>query len=200
MQSITCPVVNAALTVQSVRELVDYARANPGKLSYGSSGTSGAYYLSGEAFKNATDIDMQHIGYKGLGPAMNDLVSGQIGITFTSVTVGLPQARAGKARILAIVEGKRYSAMPDMPTIAETIAGYKGGTIWNGFFAPAATPAPAVARLNTEILKVLVSPELRAKLDATDVIGGTPEQFAAYVRAEVENFGRLVKLLNLKQG
>ena len=183
-----------------MKELIDYARANPGNLSYGSSGTSGAYYLSGAAFKEATGVDMQHIGYKGLGPAMNDLVSGTIGITFTSVTVGLPQARAGKARILAIIEGKRYAALPEVPTIAETLPGYRGGTIWNGFFAPAATPPAVVLRLNHEILKVLQSADLRAKLDATELIGGTPEQFAAYVRAEVENFGRLVKLLNLKQG
>jgi tripartite-type tricarboxylate transporter receptor subunit TctC len=198
VESVTCVAVNAALPVRSIKELIDYARRNPGKLSYGSTGATGAYTISGEAFKAMTGTDIVHVPYKGFGPAMTALVSGEVGVIFTSLTTAMPQASAAKIRILAIMEGRRYSAMPHTPTVAETVPGFKGATIWNGFMGPAGMAQPVVARLNAELLKALQAPETRSKLAATEVIGGTPQEFAAYVKAELESFGKLVKLLGLK--
>ena len=198
VESITCLVVNASLPVNSVKDLIDYAKRNPGKLNFSSTGASGAYTISAENFKALTGTEIQHITYKGLAPAMTALISGEVNLTFTSLTVAIPQAKAGKVKILGMLEGKRYSAMPNVPTVAETVPGYKGTAIWNGFMGPANMPAVIVNRLNAEILKALQLPDTRAKLDATELIGGTPQEFGAYVKAELESFGRMVKLLGLK--
>ena len=198
VESITCVAVSSALPIASIGELIDYAKRNPGKLSYGSTGATGAYTISAEAFKAVTGSDILHVPYKGFGPVMTALVSGEIGVTFTSITTAMPQAKAGKVRILGVMEGRRYSAMPDIPTVGETVRGFRGVTIWNGFMGPAGMPAPVVSRLNAELLKALQAPDTRAKLDATEVIGGTPQEFSAYVKAELDNFARLVKLLGLK--
>jgi len=197
-ESVTCLVVSAALPVNSVKELIDYAKRNPGKLSYGSSGANGAYYMSGEAFKAATGTDIVHVPYKGLGPAMTGVVRGEIGVAFTAATVAIPQVRAGKVKMLAVLEGKRYSKLPDIPAAVEAVPGFRAAAIWNGFFGPASVPAPIVTRLNQELLKALHSPELIAKLDALEIIGGTPEEFAAYVKGQVEAFGRIVKLVGMQ--
>jgi tripartite-type tricarboxylate transporter receptor subunit TctC len=197
VESVTCIAVNAALPIHTVADLVDYAKKNPGKFTYGSSGAGGAYHISGESFKAVTGTDLVHVPYKGLAPAMTAVMSGQISGAITSVTVVTPQVRAGKARIVAIIENKRYSKLPDVPTVRETIPEFRGSTIWNGFFAPAGTPAPIVSRLNAEMVKAVSSPEVLSKLDSAEVIGGTPEQFAAYVNTQVEVFGRIVKLTGI---
>lgn len=198
LQSITCVAVNPLIGVNTLKELIDYARRNPGKLSYGSSGASGAYHLSGEVFKSVTGTDIVHIPYKGLAPAMTGLLAGEIAVAFTSLTVAVPQARAGKIRILAVMEGKRYPGLPEVPVVSESVPGFRAATIWNGFFGPAGLPQAVVARLNTEILKALNAPEVRSKLEAAEVIGGTPEQFGAYVKSEIENFGRIVKAVGIQ--
>jgi tripartite-type tricarboxylate transporter receptor subunit TctC len=198
VESVTCVAVNGALPFKSLKELIDYAKRNPGKLAYGSTGATGAYTISGEVFKAVAGIDILHIPYKGFGPAMTALVSGEVGVTFTSLTTAIPQVNSGKVRVLAIIEGKRYSGMPDVPTVAETVPGFKGVSIWNGFMGPAGMQQPVVARLNAELLKALQAPDTRAKLSATEVIGGTPQEFAAFVKGELDNFGKIVKLLGLK--
>jgi tripartite-type tricarboxylate transporter receptor subunit TctC len=197
VESVTCIAVNAAMPIHSVADLVDYAKKNPGRFTYGSSGAGGAYHISGESLKAVTQTDLVHVPYKGLAPAMTAVMSGQISGAITSVTVVTPQVRAGKARIIAIIENRRYSKLPDIPTVRESIPEFRGSTIWNGFFAPAGTPAPIVSRLNAEMVKAVASEDVLSKLDSAEVIGGTPEQFAAYVNSQVEVFGRIVKLTGI---
>ena len=198
VESITCVAVNASLPIRSIKDLIESAKRSPGSLSYGSTGATGAYTISGESFKASSGIDVLHVPYKGFGPAMTALVSGEVGLIFTSLTTAMPQVKAGKVRVLAVMEHRRYSAMPEVPTVAETVPGFRGVTIWNGFMGPAGMPAAVVARLNADLLAALQSTDVRSKLDATEVIGGTPQEFAAYVRNELENFGGIVRLLGLK--
>lgn len=197
VEAVTGIVVSASMPIHSVAELVEYAKKNPGKFTYGSSGAGGAYHISGEAFKAMAGIDLTHVPYKGLAPSMTAVVAGEISGAVMSITVAAPQARAGKARILAIIEERRYPKMPDIPTLRETIPEFRGSTIWNGFFAPAGTPPAIIARLNTEILKAVNAEDTLSKLDAAVVIGGAPEQFTAYVNTQIEVFGRIVKLLGI---
>jgi len=197
VEAVTGIVVNAAMPIHSIAELIDYARKNPGKFTYGSSGAGGAYHISGEAFKATAGVDLTHVPYKGLAPSMTAVVAGEISGAVMSITVAAPQARAGKTRILAIIEDRRYPKMPDIPALRETIPEFRGSTIWNGFFAPAGTPPAIIARLNSEIVKAVSAEDTLSKLDAAVVIGGTPEQFAAYVNAQIEVFGRVVKLLGI---
>ena len=197
VESITCIAVNAALPIHSVAELVDYGKKNPGKLTYGSSGAGGAYHMSGEALKAITATDIVHVPYKGLAPAMTGMIAGQISAVVTSVTVVLPQVAAGKARILGFLEERRYAKLPEIPLVRETIPAFRGSTIWNGFFAPAGTPPPVINRLNAEFVKALHSADIANKMDATQIIGGTPEQFGAYWKGQIELFGQLAKLLGI---
>jgi len=197
VESITCIVINASLPIHSVADWVDYAKKNPGKLTYGSSGAGGAYHMSGEALKAMTGTDIVHVPYKGLAPALTGMISGQISAVITSVTVALPQVNAGKARILAFLEERRYAKLPDIPLVRETIPAFRGSTIWNGFFAPAGTPPPVINRLNAEFVKALNSAEIANKMDATQIIGGTPEQFSSYWKGQIELFGQLAKLLGI---
>lgn len=197
VESITSIVVDASLPIRSVAELIDYAKKYPGKLTYGSSGAGGAYHMSGEALKAITGTDIVHVPYKGLAPALTGMISGQISAVITSVTVALPQVNAGKARILAFLEDRRYPKLPDIPLVKETVPGFRGSTIWNGFFAPVGTPPPVINRLNAEFVKALGSADIANKMDATQLIGGTPDQFAAYWRGQIELFGQMVKLLGI---
>jgi len=197
VESITCIVVNPSLPIHSVAELVDYAKKNPGKLTYGSSGAGGAYHMSGEALKAITGTDIVHVPYKGLAPALTGMISGQISAVITSVTVALPQVNAGKARILAFLEERRYPKLPEIPLVRETIPAFRGSTIWNGFFAPAGTPPPLINRLNAEFVKALNSADIANKMDATQIIGGSPEQFSAYWKGQIELFAQLARLLGI---
>ena len=197
VEAVTGIVVNASMPMNTIAELVEYAKKNPGKFTYGSSGAGGAYHISGEAFKATTGIDLTHVPYKGLAPSMTAVVAGEISGAVMSITVAAPQVRAGRARILAIIEDRRYPKMPDIPTLRESVPEFRGSTIWNGFFAPAGTPQAIIARLNTEIVKAVSAEDTLSKLDAAVVIGGTPEQFAAYVNTQIDVFGRIVKLLGI---
>ena len=196
--AVACIAVNTSISVDSIKELIDYAKRNPGKLTYGSSGTGGSYFLAGEAFKAITETNIVHVPYKGLSAAMTDVVGGQIASAFTSLTVALPQARAGKVKILAVVQNNRYAGLPDIPAINEFVPGYQAFTIWNGFFGRAGMPAFAVTRLNAEMLKAMNSPDVISKLDSAEFIGGTPEQFAAYIRGQMESYASVVKLLGIQ--
>ena len=197
VESITCIAVDASLPIRSVAELVDTAKKYPGKLTYGSSGAGGAYHMSGEALKAITGTDIVHVPYKGLAPALTGMISGQISAVITSVTVVLPQVTAGKARMLAFLEARRYAKLPDIPLVRETIPAFRGSTIWNGFFAPTGTPPPVINRLNAEFVKALNAADIAGKMDATQVIGGTPEQFSAYWKGQIELFGQLARLLGI---
>lgn len=192
--------VNPALPVKNVRELVAYAKANPGKLNFGSAGLGNSAHLSAELFKQVTGIDMMHVPYKGNALAMADLVSGQIQVLFDPVQTSLPQIRAGKVRPLAVTSKTRFTELPDLPTVAES--GYPNYefVVWYAFIAPAATPAPVVARLNSEINKVLRDPEVKARFAAlgANLTESTPGECANFVRSEYAQWGKLFTDLGIR--
>ena len=192
--------VNPGVKAESLRDLLALAKAQPGKLSFGSSGTGGAPQLAGELFKAQAGVDMLHVPYKGLGPALTDLLGGQIQIVFADVGLVTANLKAGKLRGLAITSAARSVVLPDLPTVAEAgVPGYAAGT-WYGVFAPAATPAPVIARLSDEIRKVLALPEVRNALLAQGVeaSGNTPEQYAAFLREEYNKWGKVIRDANIK--
>jgi tripartite-type tricarboxylate transporter receptor subunit TctC len=188
-------VVNAANPAKSVAELVAQAKAQPGKLNYGSNGNGTAQHLIGTQFENVTGTDIVHIPYKGSGPLVTDLLGNQVTMSFDTLTPVLPHIKAGKLRALAVTTAKRASALPDVPTLEE--AGVKGIAIgtWFGLLAPAATPKEIVARLNAEAVKVIQSPQFRKRMEeiGAEPVGDTSEQMAAQIRTETDKFARLVK-------
>jgi tripartite-type tricarboxylate transporter receptor subunit TctC len=189
-----------AFPPNSMKELVAYAKVNPGKLSYGSSGIGSPMHLAGELLREAAQIDIVHVPYKGAGPAITDLIGGQIPLAFVSLASVMGHVKSGKLRALAVVEAKRYKGMPEVPTIKETLPDYDMFTSWLGFFAPAGTPREIVSRLNREINRALADPELGAKLEAAALVrlNTTPEQFTAMVKKELELGARFAAMLGVK--
>ncbi len=188
-------VVSAANPAKTVAELVAQAKAQPGKLSFGSNGNGTAQHLIGTQFQNLTGTDIAHIPYKGSGPLVTDLIGGQITMSFDTITPVLPHIKAGKLRPLAVTTGTRAAALPEVPTLEE--AGVKGintGT-WFGVLAPVATPKDVVARLNAEMVKVIQSPDFKKRMDeiGAEPVGNSGEQMAAQIKAETEKFAKLVK-------
>ena len=188
-------VINPDVPAKTVAELIKLLKANPGKYTFASSGNGTSQHLSGELFKSMAGVEMQHIPYKGSPPALQDVVGGQVTMTFDNITTALPLAKAGKLRALAVTTAKRSAVAPDVPTLAESgLVGFEVGS-WQGVFAPAGTPPEIVKRLNTEIVKILNMPDVREKLLAlgAEPVGDTSEQFAAYVKTEVVKWSDVVK-------
>ncbi|MES2714138.1 MAG: tripartite tricarboxylate transporter substrate binding protein [Pseudomonadota bacterium] len=188
-------VVNASTPVKNLAELVALLKSQPGKYNYGSNGNGTAQHLIGTQFENMTGTEFSHIPYKGSGPLATDLLGGQITMSFDTVTPVLQHIKAGKLRALAVTTGKRSSALPEVPTLDE--AGLKGFDIgtWFGVLAPAATPRDIVARLNSEMVKVIQSAEFRKRMAeiGAEPIGNSSEQMAAQIKSETEKFAKLVK-------
>jgi len=191
--------VTLALPVNSVSQLVAYAKANPGKLSFGSAGLGGANHLAGEMFKTVAGIDMVHVPYKGNGPAIVDLIGGQIGLMLGSISSLYPHATAKKLRILAVASSKRSAAAPEIPTFAEGgVPGYRVNG-WNCLVAPRGTPRHVIKRLNAEIVAGFSQPEFVARLgkQSIDPAVGTPDQLAAYMKSEIARYRKLIKAIGL---
>lgn len=192
--------VNPSLPVTSVAQLVQYARANPGKLNFASAGIGTTPHMAGELLKARAGIDMAHVPYKGAGPAMADLAAGQVQVGFGSITGALPFIKDGRLRALATSGPRRSSALPDVPTIIE--AGYPGFEVdlWIGVFAPVNTPAAVVARLNSEIGTALKDPAVRAAFAKVGVEPriDSPEESARFVRSEYEKWAQVVTSANLR--
>lgn len=188
------------LPARNVAELVALAKAQPGKLSFASSGAGSSTHLSGELFKSMAGIDVLHIPYKGSGQALVDLIAGRVSMIFDNMPSVLPYIRGAKLRGLAVTGSKRSAAMPELPTIAETpgLAGYESLS-WSGIAVPAGTPRDIVMRLNREIGSVLAAADVRQKLTelGADPVGGSPEAFAAHVRTERDKWSRLVRERNI---
>jgi tripartite-type tricarboxylate transporter receptor subunit TctC len=199
-EPVTCLVVNAAVSANSVRELIDYAKRNPGKLSYGTPGIGSVYHLTGETFNAAAGVNLIHVPYKGPMQALNDLFGGRIEVSYTSLGTALPFQRAGKLKVLAILEGARYSGTPELATVGESVPGFEKPASWFALFGPAGLPQPLVARLHAEAVKALHAPDVRAKLDegAIAIVANTPEQFAAMLKRGREVYGAAAKAANLK--
>ena len=200
VDTVVAIVANASLSANSIAELVEYARRNPGKLNYASSGTGAAFHVAGELFKSITGIDMVHVPYKGLAPAMADLVGGRVSIAFTAITLAAPHVKSGKVKLLAIVGDKRYGPMPQVPALSEAVPGYRKPSVWTGFLGPAGMQRTVLMRLNGEIRKALQAPDVGAKLLAggLEPAGGTPEEYAALIKSDIEDYGKVVKAIGIK--
>ena len=184
-----------SLPVQSVKELIARAKANPDKINYGSAGSGSSSHLAVELFKSMAGVRMAHIPYKGTGPLITDMLAGQIGVTIASAVPLAPQVRSGgKLRGLAVTGPKRSAAFPGLPAIAETVSGYEVVN-WFGIFAPAGTPAEIVKRVNAELNAALSAPELVKRLNAqgADAVGGSAEGFARVVKADDAKWAKVVK-------
>ena len=188
-------VANPAVPFKSVAELIAYAKASPGKLSYGSAGVGSTVHLAGEFFKHAAGIDIVHVPYKGSGPATTDLVAGQVQLMFGPAVNTLPLAQAGKLNALAVTSAKRSALAPDLPTIAES--GIPGFDVvgWYGLAAPAATPPAAIARLNAAANAALKQPALieEFRLQGYEPVGGTPEEATAWIKTEVARWTAVIR-------
>jgi len=188
-------VVNPGLPAKTVKELLDLAKAAPDKYTYGSNGNGTGQHLIGAQFEAMGHVQMLHVPYKGSGPLTTDLLGGQVHMSFDTITPVLPHIKAGKLRALAVTTNKRSVALPDVPTLDEAgLKGFNMGT-WFGLLAPVATPADVVARLNTEIVKIVNSADFRKKMDEIGAvtIGDTPAQMAAQIKEDTERFAKLVK-------
>jgi tripartite-type tricarboxylate transporter receptor subunit TctC len=193
-------IVTPALPVKSVKELIAYGKANPGKLTYASAGAGGTIHLSAELFKSMTGITMEHIAYKSSPLAHIDMIGGQVHAMFDAMPTALPQVKAGRLRALAVTTARRSAQLPELPTVAEAgLPGYEASG-WFGYAAPARTPKQIVGKLNGEIVRILAIPDVREKLVAqgAEPVGDSPEEFARYIAAEAAKWGRLIKSLNLK--
>jgi tripartite-type tricarboxylate transporter receptor subunit TctC len=192
-------VVNTGLPAKTISEFVSLARAQPGKLNYGTAGAGTAHHLIGEMFKLQAGVDLVHVPYKGSGPAVTDLMGGQVQVMFDTVTSALPQVKAHKTRALAVTTVKRSSALPDIPTLSETVLpGFDVGT-WFGIVAPSGTPASIVERIHGEIDRMVRVPEVRRQLleIGAEPIGNTPAQMGAQIKAELGAYETLASQIKL---
>jgi tripartite-type tricarboxylate transporter receptor subunit TctC len=193
-------VLNPSVPASSVQELIAYAKANPGRLNFGSGSTGSAGHLAGELFDTMAGVRMVHVPYKGAGPAMQDLIGGQIQLMFDNLASSLGQIKAGRVKALAVTTAKRTALAPELPTISESgLPGFDVST-WFGIFVPAKTPQAIVERLHAEFTRALALPEVREamlKLGA-EPVGNTPQEFAAYIRSEADKYAKLVKASGAK--
>jgi tripartite-type tricarboxylate transporter receptor subunit TctC len=193
-------VVTPSMPIKTVRDLVDHAKANPGKVSYASQGNGSSGHMVAEQFKLLTGVDMVHVPYRGAAPAVQDLVAGHVHIMFDSVTLQMPHLTAGATRPLAVLTPERVSVLPNVPTMAE--AGYaemQGGT-WFGLFAPAGTPRPIIDWVNAEARKAFAPPDVRQRFvsQGATLPLGTPEEFAAHTTAERAKWGDVIRRANIR--
>jgi tripartite-type tricarboxylate transporter receptor subunit TctC len=188
-------VVHPSVPVRSVKEMIALAKAKPGALDYGSSGIGGFGHISGALFCLMTGTQMVHIPYKSSAPSLTDLIAGQIQVLFNNAISTVPFIKTGQVRALAVTSIKRMPALPELPTIDE--AGVKGydNSSWSAVAAPAGTPKEIIAKLNSELNQILKLPDIQEKQGAVGavIIGGTPEQFASYLKSEIAKFARVVK-------
>jgi tripartite-type tricarboxylate transporter receptor subunit TctC len=188
-------VVHPSVKANNVKELIELAKASPGKVLYGSSGVGGAGHLAGELFCTLAGVKMTHVPYKGGGPVMIDLIAGQVHSVFATAATAIPHIKSGKIRPLGVTIIKRAGMLPDIPTIAEQ--GLKGfdANNWYGLLAPAKTPRPIVTRLNAEVVKVLQMPDIKQYLfsQGLDPAPTTPEEFGAYIKAEMAKWAKVVR-------
>ena len=193
-------VVHPSLPVKSVKELIAYAQANPDKINFASGGIGASQHLAGELFKSMTGVKLVHVAYKGAQASVNDVLAGQAQITFGDMISFLPHAKAGKVRPIAVTTAKRAAVVPDLPTIAEAgVPGYEA-TAWYGLFAPAGTPAPVVAKLSTEAIRILKTAEVAERVAnlGAEPVASTPAEYADFLRAEMARWGKVVRSAGIR--
>lgn len=192
--------VNAALPVKTVGELVQYARQRPGELNFASSGNGTGGHLAGEMLKSRAGIDIVHIAYKGTGSAMADVLSGQVSMIFDQPVSSMPNVRSGKLRLLAVASARRLPGFPDVPTVSETGVPNFDPVTWTGLCAAKGTPPAAIARVQQEVAKVLAMPEIAQRLvqDGLEPVGSTPRQFREFLVADKQKWGRVIQDAGVK--
>ena len=200
VEPVTCLVVNSAVPVNSVQELIAYAKQRPGELSYGTSGIGSVFHLLGELFNQTAGVKITQVPYRGVGPAMQDVVAGHIPMVLTSVSTALPNLAGGRIKILAVLEPTRYPRLPDTPSISESLPAFVKPSSWFGYLGPPGMPLDIVARLNGEIMKGLAADDVKPKLEETGyaLIGGTPAEFSALMKDGIERYGAIIKTAGIQ--
>jgi tripartite-type tricarboxylate transporter receptor subunit TctC len=195
VEPVTCLAIHPSLPVSSVPELIAYAKAHPDELSFGSSGVGSVFHLMGELFNETAGVKIKHVPYRGVAPAMQDLIGGHIPMVFISVANADAAAKAGQVKILAVLEPTRYAGLPDVPSMSEIIPAFRKPSSWFGFFGPPRLPAPIVDRLNAEMNKALKQPDIVQNFEANGfaVIGGSPQQFADLIKDGIARYGAIIK-------
>jgi tripartite-type tricarboxylate transporter receptor subunit TctC len=186
--------MHPSVPVRTVKEVIALARTQPGKLNFGSAGAGTTPHLAGEMFKSLTGVSMTHIAYRGSPQSAIDLLAGRLDLIFANGSASLPHIRTGRMRLIAISAAQRDPAMPDVPTIAETVPGFEMAP-WFGLFAPTGTPRDVVTRLNTETVRILALPDIKANYAnlGLTAVSSTPEQFSRYVQEEIVRWAKVVK-------
>jgi tripartite-type tricarboxylate transporter receptor subunit TctC len=198
VSGVTVLAAHPSVPGDTLKDLIDYARANPGKLAYASAGIGSYFHMTGEMFKAVAGLDILHVPYKGVPPALTGLASGQVQLMFVSASSSRPFA--SKLKILAVNEPARYPGLPDLPAVSEFVPGFEKLPTWYAFFGPAGMQRPIVDRLNAEMNRALVAPDMKEYLDSQAFIsvGGTPEELAGSLKRGIEIYGEAVKLAGLK--
>ena len=193
-------IVHPSVPARSAKQLIALGKANPGALAFGSAGPGNSTHLAGELFNSMAGIQMLHVPYKGSGPALVDLMSGELQVMFANITAGLPHIRTQRVRALAVTGPKRTPQAPELPTVAEAALPGYSVTSFFGVLAPAGTPAGVIAKLNTEIIKAAHSADVQTSLahEGAEAVGSSPEEFAAYIRAEIPRWTAAVKTAGLQ--
>jgi tripartite-type tricarboxylate transporter receptor subunit TctC len=193
-------ITQASLPVQTLQDFIAFARSKPGALNFGSGGAGTSNHLAGELFNIVTGVKLVHVPYKGVNLAMQDVLAGNVHLVFIGIPAAAPHIKAGRLRALAIVAPQRSSALPEVPTVAEAGLRDFEVTTWYGVLAPAGTPRPVVTRLNSELVKIMNSPELKERLAATgtEPLTSTPEEFAAYIKREIAKWGEVIHKAGVK--
>jgi tripartite-type tricarboxylate transporter receptor subunit TctC len=200
VEPVTALVVNADLPVNSVPEFIAYAKANPGKLSYGSSGVGSVFHLTGELFNQSAGVSITHVPYRGVAQPVQDVAAGHIQVVHISLSSARAVLQSGKAKVLAILEPQRYAKLPNVASLSEILPAFRKPSTWFGFFGPAKLPPEIVARLNAEMRKAVTAPDVRTKLEGNDltIIAGSPEEFAALQKDGIEQFGKIIKAAGIQ--
>ncbi len=191
--------LNAALPIHSVKELIAYDKANPGKLNYGSGGAGGSNHLVTEYFNQAAGTRITHVPYKGMGPALNEMIGGQIQLVVGVMVQMIPHVRSNRVRGLAVTTARRSNAIPDVPTISETVAGYEAVS-WNAVLGPKGLPRDVVARWNAEVNRIVQMADVKERLasDGMVAVGGAPERVAQVLQRDIEKWRKVVKTANIR--
>ena len=195
VEPVTCLVVNGALPINSVADLIAYAKARPGELSYGSSGVGSVFHLMGELFNETAGLKINHVPYRGVAPALQDVVAGHIPMAYLSISNVIGLADQASVKILAVLEPRRFAGRPQIPSMSEALPAFRKPSSWFGLFGPAVLARDITARLNAETLKALNSPDVLPRLNENgmSVIGGTPEDFRALIEDGIKRYGAIIK-------
>jgi tripartite-type tricarboxylate transporter receptor subunit TctC len=192
--------VNPNVAARTAQELIQLAKSKPGQLTFASAGNGSGGHLSGELLKILAGIDLTHVPYKGISPAIVDVISGQVTMTFASIISGTPHVKTGRLRALAVTGARRSPALPELPTMMEAgVRGYESST-WYGLLAPKATSRAIVTKLNREVVSIINLPEVKANLlaEGAEPVGNTPEQFGEFIKAEIAKWGKVIRTAGLR--